>query len=59
MLDSFKEFQTIPYVTLKNAVLKDKISHAYIFVSNGYPKVLDFALSFAKFLLCPKKQTNK
>ena len=58
MLDSFKEFQTIPYVTLKNAVLKDKISHAYIFVSNGYPKVLDFALSFAKFLLCPKKQTN-
>lgn len=58
MLDNFKEFQNIPYVTLKNAVLKNKISHAYIFVSNGYPKVYDFALSFAKFLLCPKKQTN-
>ena len=58
MLDNFKDFQYIPYVTLKNAVLKDKISHAYIFVSNGYPKVLDFALSFAKFLLCPLKQSN-
>ena len=58
MLDNFKDFQYIPYVTLKNAVLKDKVSHAYLFVSNGYPKVLDFALSFAKFLLCPLKQTN-
>jgi len=58
MLDNFKEFQYIPYVTLRNAVLKDKISHAYIFVSNGYPKVLDFALSFAKFLLCPLKLSN-
>lgn len=58
MLDNFKDFQYIPYVTLKNAVLKDKVSHAYLFVSNGYPKVLDFALSFAKFLLCPLKFTN-
>lgn len=58
MLDDFKEFQNIPYVTLKNAVLKDKISHAYLFVSNGYPKVYDFALSFAKFLLCPLKRSN-
>ena len=56
MLEDFKEFQNIPYVTLKNAVLKDKVSHAYLFVSNGYPKVLDFALSFAKFLLCPYRQ---
>ena len=58
MLDDFKEFQSIPYVTLKNAVISDRISHAYIFVSNGYPKVFDFALSFAKFLLCPKKLSN-
>ena len=58
MLDDFQNFQNIPYVTLKNAVLKDKISHAYLFVSNGYPKVFDFALSFAKFLLCPLKKSN-
>jgi len=58
MLEEYIKEQEIPYKVLKNAVLNNKVSHAYILVSNGYPKVFDFALSFAKFLLCPKNYDN-
>lgn len=58
MLDDYKENQEIPYKILKNSVEKKKISHAYLFISNGYPKVLDFAKSFAKYLLCPNNYVN-
>lgn len=58
MLDNYIDSQNIPYKILKNAVEKNKVSHAYLFVSNGYPKAYDFALSFAKFLLCPYNYFN-
>lgn len=58
MLDDFKEEQPIVYRVLKNAIDKDKYSHAYLFELNGYAKGLDMALAFAKFLLCPHNYTN-
>jgi len=58
MLDNYKDIQPIAYKILINAVKKNKISHAYLFVSNFYPKTLDFAKDFAKYLLCPYNYSN-
>jgi len=58
MLDNFKQEQPIAYKILKMSAKKDKISHAYLLELNGYSSGLDFAMSFAKFLLCPKNKTN-
>lgn len=58
MLDDFKNEQSIVYKVLTNSLKKNKYSHAYLFELNGYPKGLDMALAFAKFLLCPNGYTN-
>lgn len=58
MLDNYKEEQPIIYQTLLNAIKKNTVTHAYLVELNGYSKGLDFALSFAKYLLCPHHYTN-
>ena len=58
MLDDYKDLQKISYRILKNTVSNNKSSHAYLFETNGYSKGLDFAISFAKYLLCPYHYTN-
>ena len=58
MLDEYIEEQKIAYKVLKNAVMKDKCSHAYLFETNGYIKKEEFALAFAKYVLCPNKYSN-
>lgn len=58
MLDDFILEQPIAYRIMKNAIINDKISHAYIIESNGYSKSFDLARSFAKYLLCPNNYTN-
>lgn len=58
MLDEYKEEQPIIYQTLLNAIKKNTVTHAYLVELNGYSKGLDFALSFAKYLLCPNHYTN-
>ena len=58
MLDDFMNDQPIAYKILKNSIISNKVSHAYIIESNGYSKSFDLALSFAKYLLCPKSYTN-
>lgn len=59
MLDDFIFEQKIPYKILKNALQKNKISHAYLIETNNYTLSFPFALAFAKALQCPKKLTNK
>ena len=59
MLDDFKEEQKIAYKILINAIKKDKISHAYLFETNGYKNKKQFLISVAKALLCPHNHTNK
>ena len=59
MLDDFKLEQPIIYKTLLNSIKKDKITHAYLLELNGYSKGMNFALAFAKFLLCNKHYTNR
>ena len=58
MLDDFKNRRTVAYKIMKNALDKDKISHAYIIETNGLDIGLDIAKSFAKSILCPFSYTN-
>ena len=58
MLDSFKKSQNTAYNILKNAISNNKISHAYLIESLENKDGFNFALSFAKALLCPQGKTN-
>ena len=59
MLDDYKIEQPIVYKILYNAVLKNKLSHAYLFEANGYSKVLDVAIAFAKSIFCEQSFLKK
>lgn len=58
MLESYVDSQPIIYKMIVNSIHKDRISHAYLIETNYNPKGFDFALSFAKFLLCPSNKTK-
>ena len=58
MLDEFKLEQPVAYKIFINSIKNDRCSHAYLIESNGYSKTLDFALAFAKYILCPNQYTN-
>lgn len=58
MLDEYKNSQKIAYNILSNSLKKNKLSHAYLIETNGNQCGFNFALSFAKSLLCPLKKTN-
>ena len=59
MLDDFEEEQLIAHKILLNSVKNNKLSHAYLIETNGYPKSFDFAVSFAKYILCPHNYSNQ
>lgn len=58
MLDDFKEEQPIAYKIFKNAINKNKLSHAYLIEANGYSKKNELAYAAAKYILCDKHHTN-
>ncbi len=58
MLDEYEKDQPIAIKIIKNAVLKNKISHAYLLETNGYIEKENFAICLAKYLLCPNKYSN-
>ena len=58
MLDDFSLEQNIVYKTLINSVKNNKLSHAFLIETNGYPKAVDLALAFAKYILCPNNYSN-
>ena len=47
------------YKILKNQIINEKNSHAYLFETNGYYDSQDFIQAFIKSLLCPNKYLNK
>ena len=57
MLDNYQNSQPIAYRILKNAVSKDKYSHAYLFETNGFYDSYNLIFSFIKEILC--KDINK
>ena len=52
MLDGYKDGQPVVYSMLMNAINNGKLSHAYIFDSNGNSDVFDIVLLFVKMILC-------
>lgn len=58
MLDNYINNQSISYNILNNSIKNNKVSHAYLIETQGNNYGFDFALSFAKALLCPKGRTN-
>ena len=59
MLDEYKKSQPIVYRILKNAIIEDKCSHAYLIETGDFYDSFNFVMSFVKSLLCPKKNLNK
>jgi len=58
MLDLYCDSQPVIYKILKNSLDKDKLSHAYLFESNGNGQAYDMAIAFAKSIFCPYKYMN-
>lgn len=52
LLDKFKDSQSVVYNVLNNAILNNKISHAYLFDCNENPDAMEIAISFAKMIIC-------
>lgn len=58
MLDMYQDVQPTIYKILTNSLLESKLSHAYLFETNGTSDAYNMAVSFAKSILCPNKYTN-
>ena len=50
MLKDYEKEQFISYTIIKQSVINDKLSHAYLINANNYEKAFDFALSIAKYI---------
>lgn len=59
MLDGYKNSQPIVYKILKNAILNDQYSHAYLIETGGFYDSFNFVMAFSKSLLCPLKKLTK
>ncbi len=51
MLDNYKYDQPILYNVLNNSISNNKLSHAYLFDSNGNSDVYNIVLSFTKMII--------
>jgi len=58
MFDDYKDSQSVVYEMIKNSVLMQKISHAYLIDSNNYSDVDNFIKAFVKLLICPYNYSN-
>lgn len=52
MLEKYMSGQAVIYNTLINSINNNKLSHAYLFDSNGNSDVYDIVMSFCKTILC-------
>ncbi|MFA5407540.1 MAG: hypothetical protein WC343_02085 [Bacilli bacterium] len=58
MLDSYCNEQSNAYNIIKNTIKSNRIDHAYLFCADYSKIAFEFALSFAKTLMCPKSKFN-
>ena len=56
MLDEYKNSQPIVYKILKNAIINDKCSHAYLIETGGFYDSFNFTMSFVKITSLPFKK---
>ena len=59
MLDGYQNSQPIVYKILKNAIINDQYSHAYLIETGDFYDSFNFVISFSKSLLCPFKKLKK
>ena len=59
MLEDYQNDQPIIFTILKNQIKTNKISHAYLFETNGYHDSQIFINAFIKTILCPNNYMNK
>ena len=53
MLKDYEQDQIVAYTIIKQAVINNKLSHAYLINTNNYEKSFDFILSVVKYIfLC-------
>ena len=58
MLDDYQKEQPIIFKILTNQIKAEKISHAYLFETNGYHDSQKFINAYIKTILCPNNYTN-
>lgn len=58
MIETFLKDQSVACKMVNKIVKSNNVSHAYLIETNNYYRGFDFALSFAKTLLCPENNTN-
>ena len=51
MLEEYREGQAVAYNVMMNALNNNKLSHAYLFDSNGNPDVINIIYSFVKMII--------
>lgn len=58
MLEDFYQKQKVATTILINQLSKQRLSHAYLFETNGNTSAFPLILSFVKAILCPMNYTN-
>ncbi len=58
MFDDYKDSQSVAYRMIKNSILMNRVSHAYLIDSNNFTDINGFISSFVKLLLCPYGYSN-
>ena len=59
MLEKFKQNQSIAYKIISNTLNNKHYAHAYLIETNNCTEGFDFALTFAKLLLCPNYNSGQ
>lgn len=58
MLDEYEKIQPITYKIIKNSIINNQISHAYLIETNGYNDSQKLITAIVKAFLCPYNYTN-
>lgn len=58
MLGQYCKRQPVAYNILKNTIEKKTITHAYLFQADNNEVAFDFAIAFAKTILCPSNKLD-
>lgn len=58
MFEKYSDGQKVPVKILTNAIMYNKLSHAYIFETNNYKYAYEFVLEFIKYIVCPNILTD-
>ena len=59
LISNYSSKQPTAFQTLKNSLLNNKISHAYLFETNDYEFSNDFIMSFVKDIFCIDIEDNR